>query len=154
DGARPKIAEYAGRGDLASWVRVVAVRCALNGLRGVRRREGAFDDEVVMDRWSSNEDEEIRLLKVRYRAEFAEAFHAALSRLRPRERNVLRQHYVDGLAMERIAAIYGVHRITVVRWIREARLVIERETRAGLTARLRIGRSDLDSILRLIQSQV
>src|SRR4051812_18583894 len=37
DGAAPKIAEYDGRGALASWVRVIAIRAAID----LRRQDGA-----------------------------------------------------------------------------------------------------------------
>jgi RNA polymerase sigma-70 factor (ECF subfamily) len=153
EGRAPKIGEYSGRGDLGSWVRVLTMRTALNLLRSTKREVALADDSILADR-AKADDAEIAHLKKRYRTDFAEAFHAALAKLRTRDRNVLRQHYVDGLTMEQIGLVYRVHRITVVRWIDKARTELAAETRRLLSARLRVGRGELDSIMRLIRSQL
>ena len=44
-GARPRIGEYAGRGPLQAWVRVAAVRAALDILRAAGARDGGGDVE-------------------------------------------------------------------------------------------------------------
>jgi RNA polymerase sigma-70 factor (ECF subfamily) len=67
---------------------------------------------------------------------------------------VLRQHYLDGLTMDAVAGLYRVHRITVVRWMNEARAALAKETRRELGARLRVDKRELESILRLIESQI
>jgi RNA polymerase sigma-70 factor (ECF subfamily) len=152
-GAPPKIADYAGRGDLAGWVRVVAVRTALNMMRG-QKREVGLDDEAILASKANAGDAEVAHLKRRYRVDFAEAFHAALGTLEPRDRNVLRQHYVDGLTMEQIGTLYKVHRITVVRWVDRARTTLARETKRTLAGKLGVERGELESIMRLIQSQL
>jgi RNA polymerase sigma-70 factor (ECF subfamily) len=152
-GAPPHITEYAGRGDLASWVHVVAVRTALNMMRG-RKRQAELDGRQVLAASTGARDEEIAYLKQRYRVEFAEAFHAALATLEPRDRNVLRQHYVDGLTMEEIGVVYRVHRITVVRWVERARDTVAKETKRKLAGKLRLGKGELESILRLVRSEL
>lgn len=149
----PKIADYSGRGDLGSWVSVVVLRVALSLMRG-QRREIAFEEDTALFELADRDDAEVAHLKRRYRAEFAEAFHFALGSLRPRERNLLRQHYVDALTMEQISRVYRVHRITVVRWIDKARTTLAAETRRHLVTRLGVQRGELDSILRLIRSQI
>jgi RNA polymerase sigma-70 factor (ECF subfamily) len=153
DGGAPKISDYSGRGDLAGWVRVVAVRTSLNLARG-KKREVAFDeDELLADRAGTGPDDaELGHLKKLYRNEFREAFRQALAVLSVRHRNMLRQHYIDGLPMEKIGSIYQVHRITVVRQMKEARKELAAETRRRLKAKLRVSRGELDSIMRLIQS--
>ena len=70
-------------------------------------------------RGAESDDAEIRHLKTLYRGEFREAFQHALASLSVRDRNMLRQHYVDGLAMEQLGAMYQVHRITIVRRMKE-----------------------------------
>jgi RNA polymerase sigma-70 factor (ECF subfamily) len=151
-GEPPRIAEYSGRGALASWVQVVAVRTALRMVRG-RKRQAELDGRYVLAS-DTLEDAEVAHLKRRYRVQFAEAFHAALGTLEPRDRNVLRQHYVDGLTMEEIAVVYRVHRITVLRWVERARAALAKETKRRLAGRLGIGKAELDSIIRLIRSQL
>jgi RNA polymerase sigma-70 factor (ECF subfamily) len=146
----PKIADYSGCGDLESWVSVVALRIAL-GMTRTGKPEVTVDDRVLSD-LPHEDDVEVAHLKQRYRAEFVEAFEHALGKLRPRERNLLRQHLVDGLTMEQIGRIYSVHRITVVRWIERARARLAAETRAQLVTRVGVG--ELESIMRLIRSQL
>jgi RNA polymerase sigma-70 factor (ECF subfamily) len=149
---RVKIGDFNGRGTLGTWLRVAATRIALN-LERSKRREVALDDDRVLAERAAG-DLEIQHLKRRYRGEFREAFTAALQALDARPRNLLRQHYLDGLTMEAIGALYHVHRITVVRWMEQARAALAKETRSELRARLRVEGRELESILRLIESQL
>ena len=149
---RVRIGEYAGRGSLRAWLRVAAVRVALNLLRGTRRERPLEEDRELANRAAG--DLEITHLKSRYRREFKEAFSAALLTLEVRDRNLLRQHYLDGLTMETIAPLYRVHRITVVRWMERARAALGKATRQELASRLKVERTELESILRLIDSQL
>jgi RNA polymerase sigma-70 factor, ECF subfamily len=152
EGKQPRIAGYTGRGSLEGWFRVAAVRVALNLRRGRRREVPLDEDRALAER--AGGDLEIDDLKRRYRSEFRAAFAAALQAVAPRERTILRQHYLDGLKMEAIGTIHGVHRITVVRWMDRAREALGQETRRELAARIRVDRNELDSILRLIESQL
>jgi RNA polymerase sigma-70 factor (ECF subfamily) len=154
DGAgRVKIAEFTGRGALARWLRVAAARVALNAERKTWREIGGDVDETSALANRAAGDLEIDHLKRRYHAEFRAAFSQALDSLDARSRNILKQHYLDGLTMEAVGAIYGVHRVTVVRWIARAREDLAKETRTQLTSRLRVEAGELESILRLIDSQ-
>jgi RNA polymerase sigma-70 factor (ECF subfamily) len=147
-----KIGDFTGRGDLRAWLRVAGVRIALNLERKKRREVALPDDHALEDRAAL--DLELQHLKGRYRREFKQAFSAALAVLEPRARNLLRQHYLDGLTMDAVARLYRVHRITVVRWMNEARTALARETRRELSARMRVDKRELESILRLIESQI
>jgi len=151
-GAEVRIESYSGRGPLGAWLRVAAVRVALN-LRRRTRREVAFDEERALVERAAG-DLEIDDLKRRYRPEFRVAFSAGLRALVPRHRTLLRQYYIDGLTMDAIARLHQVHRITIVRWIDAARSALAAETRRELSARLRIDHRELESILRLIESQM
>jgi RNA polymerase sigma-70 factor (ECF subfamily) len=154
-GALPKIVDYSGRGDLASWIRVVAVRTSLNLARATGREVLVDENELLADRAGARPDDaELGHLKVLYQGEFREAFGQALATLSARDRNMLRQHYIDGLSMGQIGVISRVHRITVVRRMNEARKELAAETRRRLKAKLRVSRGELDSIMRLIQSQL
>ena len=153
EGQVPRIADYSARGDLGSWLSVVTLRIALMLLRR-KKREIPLGDEAALSRLAGSADPEVLHLKERYRAEFAQAFQDALGTLQPRERNVLRQHYIDRLPMEQVARVYRVHRITVVRWVERAREKLARETRKSLVARLGLKGGELESIMRLIRSQV
>jgi RNA polymerase sigma-70 factor (ECF subfamily) len=152
-GAQPKLAEYAGRGDLRAWTRSVTVRTALNRLRDDRRGE-QLDDEMGEALVSPAESPELALIKSRYRAAFRAAFGSALAGLSKRERTVLRIHYFDGLTLEEVGAVFGVHRATAARWLASAREKLLLAVRRDLADRLGMGPEELDSLLRTVWSQL
>lgn len=67
---------------------------------------------------------------------------------------MLRYNVLKGLNIAEIGAIYQVHRATVARWIAHARELLLQSTRERLTQRLHAADHELDSILRLIESQM
>jgi RNA polymerase sigma-70 factor (ECF subfamily) len=93
-------------------------------------------------------------LRRRYRGDFAAAFRAALAALPVRERNLLRQHHMDGLTIDQLAGLYRVHRATAARWVARARTTLSGETRRRLMERLGVATQDADSIIRLVRSQL
>jgi RNA polymerase sigma-70 factor (ECF subfamily) len=149
----PKITQYAGRGDLKSWVRVAAVRDALMLLRK-QKREPRAEEEALLERASPMADQEMEFLKEKYRAEFSEAFKSAIGALDKRERNLLRHHYLDELSTEEIGRIYTVHRATVTRWLARIRTTLLVRTRQHLSEKLKVDRNELESIMRLVQSRL
>ena len=58
------------------------------------------------------------------------------------------------ITMDRMAERRGVHRITIVHWLAAARERLALQTRKLLVQRLRVNREELQSILRLVRSQV
>jgi len=149
-GRGPKVAEYNGRGSLAAWLRVAARRTAVTAFRK-HRRETAIDDVAVVAR-SCGPD--IALLGMQLGGELEAAFRASFAALAPRERNLLRYQVLDRLAIDRIGALHGVHRVTAARWIAHARKALIEGVRRGLQDRLGIDREELDSTLRQIASQI
>lgn len=149
----PKICHYAGEGDLGTWVRVVAVRQAIDILRKEGREQPLGDDQLP-DLVTRGEDPELRFLKERYRVEFKEVFQEVLATLSSQDRNLLRYQLVGGLTLEQIAALYKVNRSTVVRWLQKVRNKLLSDTRRELSLRLRINREEFESVMRLIQSQL
>ncbi len=153
EGSAPaRIEAYTGRGPLQAWLRVAAVRVALNLQRKSRREVPLDEDGSLAER--AGQDLELVDLKRRYEREFRAAFSAGLRALAPRDRLLLRQHYIDGLGMAAIAGVHRVHRITIVRWMETARTALARETRRELGTRLRVDRRELESILRLVESRM
>lgn len=153
DGTTPaKIDTYGGRGRLSAWVRVAAVRDFLNLRRG-RQREVGLDEAMLATVAGGNDDPELELLKSTYREEFKTAFAAAVAALSPRQRNLMRQHLIDGLSVDNLAALYRVHRTTVGRWLASAQERLFERTRQDLMRRLRLGRDEIESVMRLIRSR-
>jgi RNA polymerase sigma-70 factor, ECF subfamily len=152
-GRAARISSYSGRGSLAAWVRVVATREAVRLLRKERREVQAHDDELA-GMLNPVAGPELAYLKRLYREEFRAAFREAVDALSDRERMLLRQHVLDGLSIDRLAAFYRVHRTTTARWIEAARDAVVSGTRRALTGRLRLRPGELDSIIRLIHSEL
>jgi RNA polymerase sigma-70 factor (ECF subfamily) len=151
----PAIADFSGRGNLKAWVRVIATREGLRILRRDKGRVGVQDEALYTVLSPSDEgDPQLNYLKEQYRAEFRRAFLAAVAGLPRRERVALRLHVLDGLSIDEIAPMYRVHRSTAARWLSRARELLLTETRAGLMRELGLGSSDVDSVIRLIQSNL
>lgn len=149
-----KIAEYGGRGDLRRWVRSVAVRTCLNDLRKGKREILVDDDQLIAQHAIAADDPEVEYMKRTYAAEFKAAFADALAQLGAREQTLLRYHHVDGLNIDEIGAIYRVHRVTAFRWLEKAKEQLVKATLERLRARLQLPPAELDSVLRMIRSQI
>lgn len=149
-----KIAEYGGRGDLRRWVRSVAVRTCLNELRKGKREVLVDDDQLIAQHAIAADDPEVEYMKRTYAEQFRAAFADALARLGAREQTLLRYHHVDGLNIDEIGAIYRVHRVTAFRWLEKAKDQLVKATLELLRARLRLPAAELDSVLRMIRSQI
>jgi RNA polymerase sigma-70 factor, ECF subfamily len=153
DSRPPRIVDYSGRGDLRGWVRVTAAREALRLVRQ-GKREVALEPELLEQAIAPDADAELEYVKTVYRGEFRAAFRDAMARLSDRERNLLAHQFVDGLTLDQLAALYRVHRATIARWLARARARLLRGTQAALRTRLRVHASELDSIMRLIESRL
>ncbi|MGE0866926.1 MAG: sigma-70 family RNA polymerase sigma factor [Kofleriaceae bacterium] len=149
-----KISEYGGRGDLRRWVRSVAVRTCLNEMRKGKREVLVDDDHLIAQHAVAADDPEIEYMKRTYATEFKAAFAQALGQLGAREQTLLRYHHVDGLNIDEIGAIYRVHRVTAFRWLEKAKELLVTSTLELLRARLKLPASELDSVLRMIRSQI
>jgi RNA polymerase sigma-70 factor (ECF subfamily) len=150
---RAALREYAGRGDLRGYIRVMATRALIRAInRG--RREIAVEDNEFFDRMLPNDDAEISFLRAQYRDAVDGALRAALEGLDPRSRALLRYQLIDGWSIDQVGKLYGVHRATAARWLTEAREVLGTAIRAQLAARLQISPEEVDSIVRLVQSRV
>jgi RNA polymerase sigma-70 factor (ECF subfamily) len=153
-GRRPKIRQYSGEGALGGWVRVVALRTALNLLNSARAGRLGDDADEMVRAIVPTGDPELELLRASYRDAFADAFRAAIARLPRRERAALRFAFVEGLTPARIAQMYGVHRTTVMRWIEGAQARILAATRSLLAERLDISPSECDELIALVKSRI
>ena len=151
DGVSPKIAEYTGRGALGSWLRVVALRAAID----LRRQGGdAVDEGSAEPADPATIDPEVGYIKQRYRHAFNDAFRRAVAALDAEQRELLRLHFVDGLTLDQMAARAGVHRATIARRIAAAREAIADEARRLLRTTLGASEAELDSLAGVMRSQI
>jgi RNA polymerase sigma-70 factor (ECF subfamily) len=154
-GAPPKIRRYDGRGSLEGWVRVSAVRAALNLLEAEKAAKLRPDDADDLARaMVPGSDPELELVRATYRSDFLAAFREAIVALSPRDRALLRATFVERLTPARIGATYGVHRTTVMRWIEAAQEEILRRTRARLIELRRLTPSECDRLFSLVKSGI
>jgi RNA polymerase sigma-70 factor, ECF subfamily len=154
DGMPPKIGDYAGRGELRAWLRVVATRAALNAAtRGPKDRPGGEDDQLI-EAAGAAESAEVAYFRLHYEAEVKAAFPEALAALTAHDRLVLRQHYIDQLTLDDMARVHAVHVATVKRHLATARNDLTANLRSRLCAKLKVSPSELESVLAIVQSRL
>ncbi len=151
DGGPPQIGKYSGKGTLRSWVRSIGVRTGRR-LAGLGHDIGNEDEIAALP--AAVADPELELLRARYAEQVRRAFATAFRELTERERNVLRQYHIDGLTIDQLAALYQVNRATTARWVAGARLSVVAKTRAQLVDQFGIAATDVDSIIRIVRSQL
>lgn len=152
---QPRIAAYAGRGSLLGWLRVVATRVALDMVDASdteRTRRG--DHEALGRLVAGSGDPELGATKSRLRASFQAALDEGLAGLSPRAKTVLRLHYVDGLNIDAIAAVYHVHRATVARWLVAIRSAVLTNLRERLSLTVRPTSSDFRSLAAALRDEL
>ncbi|MBX7096795.1 MAG: sigma-70 family RNA polymerase sigma factor [Myxococcaceae bacterium] len=148
-----KLAQYAARGPIQGWLRVLLTRAALDRVQRNRAAPPA-DEEVLLGLPGPDRDAELESLKAKYKGQFSEVFRFAIQSLTPRQRNLLRQHYLDDLSLEELGALYQVHRATAARWLLEARQQVMTTTRDEIGRRTGIPRMEVDSLMRVVQSRL
>jgi RNA polymerase sigma-70 factor, ECF subfamily len=149
----PKIEHYTGLKELSNWVFIVAVRQAINVMHK-SQKESLLSEKETLDLVSLQDNPELQYLKVLYRQELSAAFQSALASLTYKERNLLRYSYLDGLNIDQLGHIYKVHRATIARWLERVRYKLLVKTREELIENLQVAKSEFESILRLVQSQL
>lgn len=152
-GPEAKIADYAGRGDLAAWLRISATRKALKLVRRADREESL--DEILLDHWPANTaDPGRKHMRATYTDELKKAIREAFGALEVRQRNLLRQHILDELTIDDLAKLYRVHRATCARWLADARADLGKQTRKRLVASIGTHGEELESVLRFLDSDI
>src|SRR6185312_1867471 len=99
-------------------------------------------------------DPELALVRSRHAGDFERALQDAFGSLDERERNLLRLHFLDGLGIDGLAPVFGVHRATVARWLAAARERLQDTVLALLRERLAVGERELESLARLVRSDL
>jgi RNA polymerase sigma-70 factor (ECF subfamily) len=153
EGDGPAIARYEGRGALKSWVLVSALREAVR-VRQRTSREPPVEDEALIALADRADAGPPNVDKQRYQDAFKVAFRSALAALSARDRVLLRMHVLDGLTIDQIGALQGVHRATAARWIERAREEVSRSVRRELMKALGMDPFEADEILEWVHSRV
>lgn len=144
---------YSGRGSLIAWLRTAAGRIALNLLRPEKRALRAETAELDALPFAAT-GPELALLKGRHQEAFRAAFARAIQSLGVRERTALKLNALDGVSLDRIAAMYGCDKSTVSRWLSKANRQLLDKTREGLANELKLAPAELESLMNALKSQL
>ena len=154
DGTVP-LEEYAGKGSLNSFLRVMATRLALNLIRGRKAHDRASKrHHQQLPVAAAATSPALALIKQTHRRAFEEALAQSAAALDAAERNLLRLHLVDCLSIDELAALKRIHRSTAARRIARIRTKLGERTRDILGARLALNTGEFTSIVRLVQSEL
>ena len=152
DGKPPGLVGYRGKGPLRGWVRITATR---ELIRHQKKRARDVPLEKALDEALGGKvDPSLDQMKEEYRSEFAVALRVAIDDLTPEDRTLLRQSIVDNLSIDEVGAAFGVHRATAARWLNRARGALVSATHKRLAERLRMSVDEIDSVMRLVSSQL
>lgn len=151
-GPKPRIALYNGTAPIGGWLRVAAVRIALDLLehRGSAPRVAQIED-LASRLAGPTAPADLHFVKDEYLPKFQLALDAALASLQPREKTLLRLHFVDGLSVAAIAPLYKVHRATVARWLIEIRTRVFDNLRERLDLEVPASASEFRSLLDAVR---
>jgi RNA polymerase sigma-70 factor (ECF subfamily) len=150
-GRPPRLATYSGRGSLAAWLCVTAVRTAMDALRSPSERAS---DPVPPDLELLGEDPAMAYLKNRYRGDVDEALRAGFRALSARQRLVLELHLVEGLSLDEIGAMHRISKSSAFRWVSDARQQVLAEARRILEDKLGVTADEFASLVNLVRSQL
>jgi RNA polymerase sigma-70 factor, ECF subfamily len=150
-GPPPKLRQFRANGALGAWVRVAAVRAALD----VCAVDGTISDQQAPDEPLLNAlNPEQQLVRTRYGALFEQAMRDALAQLSKRDRNLLRFHYMSRMSLDTIARTYHVHRATAVRWLAAIRAELDTAVRVRLWQEVGVSPSEFRSLWNAVGSDV
>jgi RNA polymerase sigma-70 factor (ECF subfamily) len=150
----PRITGYKGTGPLGAWVRVAAMRVALDLLGTASRTRGRSEEGMLAGQFAAEGLPEAELLRARYRPVLEAAAEKAIRSLGDREKAILRYHYVEGLNAEAIAVIYRVNRSSAARWMAEIRQQLLESVQKLLALEIRVSPSELRSLVAVVGEEM
>lgn len=129
-----KLAAYRPVGSFQAWLRIVAVRTALELTREARVRS-AREDEFTDRLEALTAGPEDRYAREEIKVELRRALRAAALSLPPDQRHALRLHVVSCWNISQIGRTFSVHRSTAARMLVSARKKLIEAFHAELSAR-------------------
>jgi RNA polymerase sigma-70 factor, ECF subfamily len=146
----PRLADWTGRGSLEGWLRMAAVRIAID----LRRESSRLAEDDPSASIITADDIDAALLKRRYGDDFRAAFREALASLPAEAKAVLRLHYLEGVTSAQLAALFNVSRPTAVRRTAEAKRHVFEETTRRLSAKVGLSGPEVESLITVMRSQL
>lgn len=153
-GQPQRLATYNGSGPLLNWLRVMAVRLAVDAKRAQPPLSNVLAESFADHAVAESLGPDLQVLKARYGQSLVDAISRGLHALPRRHRAVLRLYLLANLSSDEIGRMYDVHRSTVARWIASAERSIFDFVRAEFRERWGLETCDVASLARLIRSQL
>lgn len=154
EGAPPKLAQYAGRAPIASWLRLVAVRLRISlARRDHSDRHSPLDIEDLACDFVAH-DMELAQVRSTHADAFKKAFQQALSELETRERTILRLSVLEGSSIDELGVIFRVHRATAARWLVQIREKLFERSRVHLLQHGDFGVTEFRELAGLLLSRL
>lgn len=153
-GSPPRLRQYTGKGALEAWLRVVAMRAAINMLVARKPDETARDAMALELLVQSGAGIEIEDIRHRYRERVEAAFERGFEALTAREKTVLRMNVIDDMSIDVIGTVFRAHRATVARWLVAIRRKLVGEVRRELKLDLRSTSAEAQSLMRLFEGEL
>ncbi len=149
----PRIVQYQGRGNLRAWLKISVTRMALRRSKKHQKQQEVPEEAQLLPE-SAEDDLLLAYLRHQYREPFTAAFRQAFHNLSNDDRLLMRRKFVDGLTGDELASLHQIHRGTVIRRLARARQQLVDEIRATLVQRLKVSDDEVDSIIRVLRSQL
>lgn len=146
----PRIAKYEGRGALAGWIRLAAIRTArdLISSKASPKVQGSLDVEPA----SPARDPQQEVVKARTTEAFRAALESAVAGLSSEERAILKLHFLEGMRTDDIGRLYGVDGSTIRRRAATIRAAVLKATRKQLTEALALPPREVESLIGAAES--
>jgi RNA polymerase sigma-70 factor (ECF subfamily) len=153
-GESPRILGFAGRASLLSWLRVAAMRHALDEVKRPHASPAQDNDELLSLIVDGGESPEHRVMVDGVQPVVQAALRDALGILSSRDRTLLHMFFREGMNIEAIGQIYGIHRATVARHLKDIRERVLAHVRAKVETTLGANPEDVDSLVFAVRSQI
>jgi RNA polymerase sigma-70 factor (ECF subfamily) len=126
----------------------------LTGLRFLATERAPVDEDSALTNVLTAQAQTDLVVDESVRRPLRAALERALRELAERDRAILRLHFLDGLNIDAIGALFHVHRATVARWLVRIRVRVFHAVRSQLAVDLRPSSSELRSLIRLARRDV
>lgn len=150
-GARPRLAAYNGTVPLRNWIKLIAVRLAIDLARAgsaTNRVDASFAAEPV----APATDPATLLAKTQFKASLETVLRDELARLPHDRRLAFRLHFIENQSIDAIARQFDVHRVTVARWLWSLGEHIRENLQRRFHTELGVAAPDFDSLVRVLRS--
>lgn len=145
----PGISRYRGEGPLSALLYVTAVRVALDAAM-----IKPIGDEALLELAAADAGTEVEVARSLYGERFRDALEESFRALLARDKAILQFHVVDGLNIDAIGAIYGVHRATVARWLVAIRTRVFTHLKTTFALKWKMSTSELRSLTVVMREHI